>query len=335
MSHDQRRPEDEQLLIDFLLGRCEAEQAEDVQRRLERDPELARLRDDLKASFSALSALGDLDAPEDLAERTLTRIRTERRTEALLQREQMQSRKVFWPSFSMREAGALAASVLILAAVFIPAVRTASQRSARQACLARIGEIGTAMQVYANANEGSLPIADARHRRWLPNGSAPAVSNSRGLFRLIDQNYATPGTFRCPAVGNDTFVAKAGMTDFPAADYIDYSYQHAVGWDSPNLADPELRAARENMAILADSTPIFARGTFRRDRLSAPVSDNHGRRGQNVLYMDMHGEWADTASVGVRNDNIYLAEGVYDYTGIETPRSKTDSFLLPAFSGSR
>ena len=45
----------------------------------------------------------------------------------------------------------------------------------------------------------------------------------------------------------------------------------------------------------------------------------------------MHVSWADRATVGVGGDNIWLAQGVYQYKGTELPASEADSFLLPSF----
>ena len=43
-------------------------------------------------------------------------------------------------------------------------------------------------------------------------------------------------------------------------------------------------------------------------------------------------KFAKDANAGVRGNNIYLAEGIYQYRGEETPVSPTDSFLLPAYT---
>ena len=85
------------------------------------------------------------------------------------------------------------------------------------------------------------------------------------------------------------------------------------------------------MAILADSTPLFPRGRFRRDRVNATAGDNHAGTGQNVLYFDMHVEWSRTAAAGVRDNNIFLAGEIREYAGDEKPADPTDTFLLPAW----
>jgi hypothetical protein len=326
-----KRHHDEQLLIDFLMDRLDAPQAAKVRRRLEDDPSFSNLHKDLQATFTVLSLSEDRPAPEGLAERTLLAVQSARQTDSLIAREEMATRRAYWPTFSMRELTALAASVLILASVFIPSLRMASRNGARYACLSNVGQLGTALQTYAAANNGQLPTAIGQQaRRWLPAGNEPAVSNSTGLFRLVLSAHAAPSQFICPAVGGDSFAVTSSMVDFPASNYVQYSYQHAVGRQPIFVTDRDLADVRSSMAILADSNPLFANGRFLKHRMDSPLSDNHDGQGQNVLYLDMHAEWATNAAVGVRNDNIYLAEGVYQYDGDEAPVRKTDSFLLPA-----
>ena len=67
------------------------------------------------------------------------------------------------------------------------------------------------------------------------------------------------------------------------------------------------------------------------DYLGASAGDNHQGAGQNVLYLDGHVSWSDTAQAGVRGNNIFLAEGIFHYRGDETPAGPTDTFLLPAY----
>ena len=68
----------------------------------------------------------------------------------------------------------------------------------------------------------------------------------------------------------------------------------------------------------------------RAERVGKTVSENHSGAGQNVLYMDGHVTWTAQCRVGVNGDNIWLAQGVYVYTGSEKPRSPADAFLLPS-----
>ena len=325
-----QKEHDEVVLIDFLLRRCEPATARQLEDRLKRDEAFKRLHDDLANAMSALRTLPDPEPSHDLAEKTLTRIHTVRRTEALLAKEEM-ARPALQPTFSLRELTAAAAAIVVLAVIFIPSVYEARTLAQIRECGAQVGRIGAALWTYANGNEGYLPAVE-EGRRWLP-GPGAAASNSAALFKLIRRRYVqTPVLFQCPAVGGSSFQVKAGMTDFPAAEYISYSYQHAVGAHRLRRDEPALAAVAENMAILADSSPIFRGGRFHPNRLNAKASDNHAGTGQNVLYLDMHVQWHQAPTVGVGGDNISLLQGVFEYRGDEVPTVPTDSFLLPSYS---
>ncbi len=332
---------DEALLIDFLLGRCDSAAAADVRRRLERDAAFRRLHDNIASTLAAVDLVGEVEPPEDLVHGTMERIRQAQETTALLEREEV-VRTGGRATFSLRELITLAAAAMILAVVFIPWVREARRRSLGAQCESNVGQIGSAMRKFASAHSGMLPRAGGEARRWLPGGNQPAASNSSALFSLVRDNYAEPAVFQCPAVDvprdddSDTIVlvVTAEMTDFPRGRYIHYSYQHTLGPGRLTYHEPGLKAVAERMGVLADRTPVFRNGQFRPERVRTATSDNHDREGQNVLYLDGHVEWHDKPNAGVADDNIFLVKGIYEYTGDETPVSPTDTFLLPASSGS-
>lgn len=324
-----QKHDNEVLLIDFLLGRCDEAQESKVRDRLSSEKAFRNLHDQISHTFSALSLAPQVAPPAELVEKTLRRIRQAQQTQALLSREQL-SKRLLRPTFSLRELATVAAAVILMAFIFVPSVRQARRLAISGRCASQIGQIGSALLAYANANNDYLPGVGGQERRWLPAVDSPAVSNSAGLFKLV--NYASPVVFQCPAVAGGSFVVRAGMMDFPAGRFISYSYQYTLGPDGLSRTDPVMTGVAESMAILADNTPVFRDGRFLRDRVRASASDNHGGTGQNVLYLDMHVEWAKKASVGVLGNNIYLAEGIYEYRGDEAPVGPTDTFLLPAYS---
>lgn len=324
----------QQRLTDYLLGRLEPQAQQELRGRIEREPELRRMHDDLRNTFAALDLSIEIEPPADLAERTLARIRSAKRTDALLAREQLTRRDVIRPTFSMREVAAVAGIVLLIGSIFMLSFREADRRKLRVECAQNASRIGTAMMSYANRNEGRLPSTTAANGRWLPTDDQPSVSNSRALFHLIREKYLQPPTFQCPAVGGDSFTVQPEMTDFPGAKFISYSYQHSIGPKGLSLEDKRLQVVKASMAILADSSPVFNGGRFRADCLGRQAGDNHDNTGQTVLYMDMHVEFKDRPSVGVAGNNIYLADGVTEYKGDEKPAGPKDSFFLPAYSPS-
>jgi len=334
---DEHREHDEALLIDFLLARCGAADEADVRRRLEAEADFSRLHENLSRALAALGLLDETPAPAGLAEATAGRIRQAARTAALAAREELAGAGA--PStFSLWELATLAAAAVVLAVIFIPSVRQARRRLQAVQCCSNVGQIGTALVKYANSNKSYLPASGGTDTHWLPVSGRAAASNSAGLFRLIRSGYLRADVFQCPAVEvaqrgasrRAGFAVGTDMTDFPAARFIHYSYQHALGPRGLSLRDPVLKTVAETMGILADSTPIFRGGRFLRDRVRADSSDNHQRTGQNVLYLDTHVEWRPKAFAGVENNNIFLADDTFEYKGDETPRSPTDTFLLPA-----
>ncbi len=324
----------QQLLTDYLLGRLEPQAQQEVRRLIEREPELRQMHDDLRNTFAALDLAIEVEPPADLVERTMSRIRSAKQTDALLAHEQLTRRDVIRPTFSMREVAAVAGIVLLIGSIFALSFREADRRRLRVQCAQNASRIGTAMMSYANRNEGRLPSTTAPNDRWLPTASQPSASNSRALFRLVHEKYLQPPTFQCPAVGGDSFTVRPDMADFPGPKFIGYSYQHSIGPKGLSLEDKHLQAVQASMAILADSSPVFNGGRFQADCLGRQAGDNHDGTGQTVLYMDMHVDFKTKPSVGVGGNNIYLVNGVTDYKGDEKPSEPTDSFLLPAYSPS-
>ena len=326
MTSDEQR--DELLLIDLLTGQLEGDEAETLHERLRGDAALRQKHDDLKATFGALDLAAETDAPDDLAERALARIASVERTNALLAMQQSGSgRKA---TFSLKELAAVAAMLLVMVGVFVPALHKARQRSQEGLCAMRMGQIGNALQTYAINHDSHYPSVSGPPKRWLRHDDTPPASNSAALFKLLRARYLTsPVVFQCPAVGGPSFAITPEMHDFPDAKHISYSYQYALGGRSICSSDPLLAKHTAKMAILADQTPLFPNGVFAPERVEEAHSENHSD-GQNVLYLDGHVSWEEAANVGVNGDHIFLADDVHEYDGDETPSNSTDTFLLPS-----
>ncbi len=321
------KSDDERLLIDFVLGRCDEFAAEDVRRRLESDSEFASLHESVGRAFVALDLCPAPNPPADLSDRVLARVASTDREESLRGVRPAGS-DMLLPRFSIRELSALAAAALIVIGILLPTVRQAHRMVRRSLCANNVGMIGDALNHYANVSGGDFPSTPAMTEAWLCRPGREHASNSAALFLLIRGGHASPEVFQCPSAGGRTFAASADMTDFPSPKSINYSYQYSLNVpirrDLPNLA-----AVSGQMAILADATPVFTGGTFSPECVKRTVSKNHPDGGQNVLYLDAHVSWTTDCRVGVGGDNIWLVEGVSEYTGKEKPASPTDTFLLP------
>ncbi len=323
------RNDDVALLIDYVSGNCSQEQANQVKQRLVEDPQFKALCENVSNAFDAINLLPEHEPPAGLVERTMEAIRQRQQVQALIAREEA-ARPMARRVFSLRELSTVAAILLVLAAVFIPSVRQARQTGLINKCESNVGRIGSAILSYANANNDYLPSASQADSRWLASPGRAASSNSSALFKLVKGGYESPVIFQCPATSSGSFVVQSGFADFPEARYVNYSYQHTLG--SGGLNRLRLRDVADDMAILADNTPVFEGGKFNPSQIEATASRNHSRQGQNVLYLTGAVRWAQNAEAGVGGDNIFLANGVFEYDGDETPSTETDTFLLPSFT---
>jgi hypothetical protein len=328
MSTDQTRQQDEEFLIDRAVGQHDPGAAEPFEKRLDEEADLQKLDRDIQHTLAALKALPEFEPPASLTAETMQRIARHRRTEALIAQAELAPRPAS-PTFTWREGAAVAAAVLLMASIFVPSMQRARDNALARQCLGQTGQLGSAMTAYANENDGYFPAAQGS-AWWLNSGQGPAVSNSSAMFKLVKDGMADPGLFQCPAGSGGSFVVTSGMTDFPSPRFVGYDYQHSVGGSAIRRSDPAYAGYETEMAILADSNPLFVGG---RSCTEPPrASHNHDGQGQSVLYLDGHAQWSTTAAAGVAGDNIYLADKITEYRGNETPASPIDSFLLPAWS---
>jgi len=333
MRNDLNNPadRDELLLIDYLLGRADGEPSREVESRLQSDAAFRRRSEALANTFAALRLLPQAEPPDGLVGHTVARVALARKTDEYVARQET-ARPWALSTFTLREALAVAASIILLISVFVPSLRQAKKKALESQCASNLGQIGTAVSAYANANDNFLPAAMDQREQWLQNGNRPVVSNSVALFKLVNAKLVSASVFQCPAVGRVTLVVQPGMMDFPEAKYVSISYQHALAPEGPMRRDRFSPAEQESMVIAGDQSPVFADGRFHPDRVGAATSENHGADGQNVLYLAGHVRWVTQPDVGVNHDNIFLAGDLVDYQGDETAASRRDSFLLPAYS---
>ncbi|MCL2700776.1 MAG: hypothetical protein FWE88_03675 [Phycisphaerae bacterium] len=322
---------DETLLIDFHLRRLDEPHAHEVRRRVEEDAAFASASRDVAHALGAVNLLPEREPPADLVARTMARIAQAKQDDDVVADEET-ARPLYRPTFSLREGVFVAASLLIIVSIFVPSMMEAKHAGRARLCRANIGQIGTGIQEFASAHDGLLPSAGG-NTRWLP-GREQGGGNSRALFLLVQGKYVPQTRFLCPAAeSGQPYQITADMEDFPGHRNIHYSYQHTVGTQRLSREDPNLVNVASEMVILADATPFYRNRTFRADDPDSALSDNHNRTGQNVLYLDTHVGWTTRPQAGVKGDHIYLAEGIYTYSGDETPTSPTDTFLLPAHCG--
>ncbi len=332
---DKQNDNSESILMDYLLGHCDEQTADDVRKRLAEDPEFSRMKDELARPLACLDAIADVRTPTALFERTMARINAQKKAQAASNKKELRQR-IGYPTFTLRELGVAVAAVLLISITAVSYMQQAERKAMANQCAANNGQIGTAMGAYAAANNHQLPADPQASGYWLGGTNRKVSSNSGNLFKLVTNGYALPDTFKCPAdpqANQKPLKVDNKMTDFPGPEAISYSYQHTLGPRGMPLRILENASERlAQMVVLSDKTPLFPDGRFNESQLGRTSSDNHGQRGHNVLHLDRHVAWQKSANVGIGNDNIYQIQNVTAYDGSEAPTSATDTFLLPAYS---
>lgn len=332
-------PDNPQRLLDLHLGRLEPDEVEAVEAALASSPGLAACNQRLEQLLGELDAYVPPAAPIDLADRVMVRIASSQTlipfpTEAASALPSGATRDLSGsPVLSLRELITIAACITVFVGIFVPGYYKAQAVSQRTHCRANQGQVYAGLSSYMQAYDGVLPYAGA-----IPDGSwlrvrTPGVvraSNTRHIYVAVRENYLTdPRVFLCPArpEGVAMRMDDYRMTrDFAEPANFTFSYQNSNG---PKPISVQRLSNR--MPILADMNPLFSRApTHNLDPFGMENSHTHGvNAGQNVLYTDGHVGWVTRPTVGINDDNIYLAGTLQHYTGTELPQSETDSFLAP------
>jgi len=90
--------------------------------------------------------------------------------------------------------------------------------------------------------------------------------------------------------------------------------------------------------LIADLSPLFERlpNDYSKPfklQLDADLlsinSNNHNRRGQNVLFRDGSVDFMKRRDIGIQQDDIFTLRDTRVYHGCEVPSCETDDFLAP------
>jgi hypothetical protein len=274
------------------------------------------------------------EAPSlDLTQKTLERIAEVRRKQWFA--EQAQALAAPRGGMGWNNVGAIAAMLLISASLIWPVLGRVRSDSRRIACATNLESAGMAMGSYANDNNDHLPRrgSSAPGTVWWnvgkeQRGGEPIQSNSAHLYALVRGGYIAPEGLNCPENQQAPRFMTRQMNDWSNAAAVSYSYQNQYA-PRPTRVDRNAK-----MAVLADKNPLFAGQAgrvglkYRSDLPSSTPSNFHLASGQNILMLNGGVIWSNQPILP-NGDNIWLAKGVKDYTGTETPADASDSFLVP------
>lgn len=338
---DASLPDFDPSLLDLHLGHLsEVEQAA-LRTRMASDPRLAAQNEALVTVFRALRAGQHERMPQDLAARTLTRVRAAgpaprviRPTDALTDAVDGKVERVIRLG-SLRDIVAVAALIVLAVGLGVPGMLHMRDRQQRLGCSWNLAQLGQGVQQYANVFNASLPFAgwSRPNNSWQPSREPGIVTvpNRQHVYPLLRLEYVRdPRAFVCPSQQHVPMPQAEiqRRNDFLEGRNVSYAYQNMAGV-RPSVND------NPDLPILADDNPLFADGlpllNARRLGFGDPTTANstaHNGAGQNILTLDGRVKWTTTPLSGIDGDNIWVLRDVTNYTGREGPIASTDSHLL-------
>ena len=237
--------------------------------------------------------------------------------------------------FTLVELLVVVAIIALLVSILLPTLSRAKELTKRAICGTNLKGIGSSAFIYANDFNDCFPVApavmytggstydkwggktDGTWRTTAPTTSDDTVSVTASQWIFVREDYCGVNFFLCPSAKNkaDDFKDSSGnqkslddLYDFMSRDNISYSFQMPYGMYLVR------GTSNSGIAYAADKNPFFDDTNDTGSRVDDPDpaeddpsnnSNNHGKDGQNVLYIDTHVSWEESANVGISDDHIY------------------------------
>jgi prepilin-type N-terminal cleavage/methylation domain-containing protein/prepilin-type processing-associated H-X9-DG protein len=238
--------------------------------------------------------------------------------------------------FSLIELVIVIGIIALLAAILAPMLEHGREQAIQVKCASNLQQIGAALSMYSNANNGAYPRTIYLPDAPLAYGTGqdaldPFVSGgpqpndvTAAVFLLLRTQQIPSIIFTCPYTDVNVFVADPALNSASRSNFTDFrknlGYSYAHPYPSANLAKTGYQLTSHltgSFAVAADLNP--GEGGNENSR-------NHEDRGQNVLFADGHVEWTYSPKVGVKADNIYTNK-----SGVPggMPTDASDSVLVP------
>ena len=237
-------------------------------------------------------------------------------------------------SFRLSDVVAAAAVLLLVSAVFVPALSAYRGAQQQTACASNLQRAATAFGMYTGDYQSSLPMATAGFGgSWMDVGTTPERSNSANLFTLVRTGHAGLEELACPGNENaPTRVLQRDAVDWGSLEEVSYSYRIMPG----RVARVHVLSNRA--VVIADRSPVVLRAARGEAVDPEANSPNHGGEGQHLVRLDGSVQWSTTPVV--QGDNVWLPRPIEQVIhtvrsrvglvkGHELPDSPDDAFLGP------
>jgi len=302
-------------LLGSLLGALDEDEQSALDAQLERDAECRKELALLRRRMEPLAALRiNYDPPPGLAERTCRFVAAHIASPASAISKRL-SPEVAPPSWVGRMTKldmAMAATVLVAASLLIfPALANSRFSARRAACQDNLEELGKSLAHYSQTNGGYFPRIPTQGKLATAGIYAPVLYQNKlitDVSRVVCPDsslVAQRNSFHIPTYSELELAPNSQVVDLRPT--MGGSYGYNLGYTRDGSYYPTKNLYRDNFAIMSDSP------SDRPDH----QSENHGGRGQNVLFENGSVKFVTQSKPEGSNDDIFTNDAGQVAAGLQ------------------
>ncbi len=206
-------------------------------------------------------------------------------------------------AFTLIELIVVIAIIAILAAMLLPAIQKAKERSRRAVCLSNLRQIGSVLNIYSNENNGYLPMHPGTVGPWLwdlPVATRDAIVRAgaqRHIFYCPSgsiQDTDELWSFGGYCVTGYFWLMERVSRQFPPL--RGKSYQTRIDGDNPTKTEIVLDSV---ISQGRNFTEVW--GGWNRPHRTSHL-DDYKPAGGNILFLDGHAKWRNFEEMEIRLD---------------------------------